>query len=304
MTSQKQLEQKQNLGSRLTHFENLIEEGSLSVDELRRRYERLTKQVDDYESLYEKCGNNSAGETGVDDLDQLIERYHVIGDKIHLNDTAAVNNPNNSNENNDITKTRDQQIQLRRLEIPRFDGNIGKWIPFKSSLLTLVDARSDISDLEKHVYFRDSFPGEALQTIEHYQLTGEKYKDAWGALLRAFDVPRILLARVIDALIDIPRPKAGSAKDVTAFLNELRSHISTLETFNESSVAWQVRLAERALPPEMLQEWNKQIDSDEYLTIEQFFNFLTRYARACASLETSSTPRTSSPAQNVNIPRR
>ncbi|XP_015186017.1 PREDICTED: uncharacterized protein LOC107071493 isoform X2 [Polistes dominula] len=284
MASRKQLRQeRQALESRLSHVENLIKEGNLSKKELGKRYERLTNLVDSYEQLYRKCVDDDIKEGGFDELEQLVERYLAIGDKIDSDDTTAVTS--DSNRNNDTMNTCHQQIQFRRIEIPRFDGDMGKWLSFKSNFLTLVDARRDLSDLEKHVYLRDALSGQAFQTIQHYQLTGEYYKAAWGALLTAFDIPRILLARAFDALIDIPRPKTRSAKDITAFLNELRSHISTINSFNNLD-ALLVRLAERALPLDMLQEWDKQTGSNEYPTIEQFFDFLTRSTRSSTPLQT------------------
>ncbi|XP_015188714.1 PREDICTED: uncharacterized protein LOC107072912 [Polistes dominula] len=227
---------------------------------------------------------------GVDSLNPIIERYFAIGDKFYSGDTAAVSNTNGSHGDDGTTNTRDQQIRLRRIEIPKFDGDIGKWIQFKRSFMTLVDARTDMSDLEKHIYFREALTGRALQTIATYAPTGQNYKNAWEILLKTFDRQRMLLARAIDAFIDTPRPKNMSIEEMTRLAGDLRANADTITSFNIPH-ALMVRLGERILPRDLRQEWDKQLDADNYPTMNQLCDFVNEYT--LRSVASSNTPSTS-----------
>ncbi|XP_043498418.1 uncharacterized protein LOC122521644 [Polistes fuscatus] len=178
MESVKRLRRERKiLNGRLTYLENLVWEGNSETDELVARYERLTKQIDEYERSHRECIDFGPEEDEeFNDLEDLFNRYHSIGSKIKKKRTYAANIANDSSIISNQTSTTERQIKLKRIEIPRFDGKLEEWLEFKRDFLALIDARTDISDLEKHAYLPDALHGCALEVIKLYSVNGSNYK--------------------------------------------------------------------------------------------------------------------------------
>ncbi|XP_043485821.1 uncharacterized protein LOC122513498 [Polistes fuscatus] len=328
MKSKKQLGREQRiLKMRLTCLEKVIEVGKLSTEDLINRYELLTKQLDKYKLL---CADGDSEEEEFNELKQILNRYYAIGKRIDASKMSAVNttskmaavnitsnmaavnttiktsadNSVNTNTTSEASVNTNTIIKKRSIEIPKFDGDIDKWLSFKNCFLTYIDARTDLSDLCKLIYLRDSLVGMPLSVLQTYPLTGENYKISWAYLLERFDVQSVHLARALDALIDIPRLETTSIEDITQFVNNLRARVRTVNFFNKP-YALQVRLAERALPHAILQEWIKRIDLYDYPTIEKLCDFLTEFEyRSSAFTDFSSSTRTERSAKRKQPDRR
>ncbi|XP_043485901.1 uncharacterized protein LOC122513561 [Polistes fuscatus] len=216
MKSVKRLRRERKiLKGRLTSLENLVGEGKSKINELVNRYERLTKLIEEYERSYRDCVDISPEEEEeFNDLENLFNRYHTVGSIIDEKRTPAANIANDSSITSNQTSTTERQIKLKRIEIPRFDGKLEEWLEFKKGFLTLIDARTDISDLEKHAYLRDALHSRALEVIKLYSVDGSNNNIAWETLLEKYDRKRVLLARLLDAILDLKYSANNSARGI------------------------------------------------------------------------------------------
>ncbi|KAI4476826.1 hypothetical protein M0804_013270 [Polistes exclamans] len=274
MKPKQQLKLKRRiLKMRLTCLEKVIEARKLSTENLIDRYELLTKRLDEYKLLH---ADGDLDEEEFNELKQILNRYYAIGLIIDAKKSPAINTTNETNVNTNTTNNVQPLSKKQSIEIPKFDGDFDKWLSFKDSFLTYIDTRSDLSDLGKLLYLRDSLVGIPLISIQSYPLTGEYYKTSWTTLLKQFDAQYIHLGRALDALIDIPRLETTSIEDITQFVDNLRAKVKTINSFNKP-YALQVRLVERALPYAIQQEWYKHVDLYDYPTIEKLYDFLTEF---------------------------
>ena len=78
-------------------------------------------------------------------------------------------------------------------ELPRFDGSLHQWISFKNTFSTMSDARTNISDLEKFLYLRNSLKSEASNKVSVYNVSADNYKNAWQILVDSYEKKRILV---------------------------------------------------------------------------------------------------------------
>ncbi|XP_043498471.1 uncharacterized protein LOC122521797 [Polistes fuscatus] len=268
--------ERKALKIRLTYFENLINEGKLDAGEMIHRYARLTKQIDGYEKSHQDCIYSGPEEEKFNDLDIFLDRYYAIGTKINARGTKIDESGTKINASEtDADRTIDvPQIQVPQIDVPKFDGDINKWISYKNSFLTLIDSRTDITDIEKLLYLRDSLVGTPLKRLEMYDIIAENYKVSWNVLLDTYDQKRVILAQSFDALINTPKQENSSFEGLTRLLDNARARINIIDSFDMSAQALKVRLVERTLPDVIREEWDKRLNPDVYPTIEQLFEFL------------------------------
>ncbi|KAI4475601.1 hypothetical protein M0804_014206 [Polistes exclamans] len=284
--------ERKALKIRLTYFEKLINEGKLDAREMIHRYARLTEQIGRYEQSHQECIDSSPEEEEFNDLDALLDRYYAIGAEINARENkidASEIKIDTSEKKMDANETNTD----RTIDVPQFNGDINNWISYKNSFLTLIDSRTDMTDIEKLLYLRNSLIGKPLERLVVYDLIGENYKVSWNVLLDTYDRKRVILAQSFDALIDAPKQKNPTLEGLTRLLDNARARINIIDYFDMSEQALKVRLVERTLPDVIREEWDKRLNSNVYPSIEQLFEFLEEtILRLAASKDSSLTTKT------------
>ncbi|XP_043493920.1 uncharacterized protein LOC122518868 [Polistes fuscatus] len=264
---------RRTLKMQLSILEQVIAGDKLDETTLVGRFKKITKHLEAYEQAQLECDDENLGEEEVQEVTLILHRYHTLETRIQSNPTPAANITNDSSITSNQTSTTERQIKLKRIEIPRFDGKLEEWLEFKKDFLTLIDARTDISDLEKHAYLRDALHGRALEVIKLYFVDGSNYKLAWETLLEKYDRKRVLLARLLDAILDLTRSADNSARGIQKLIRDTEAYLNMIDSFNEPH-ALQVRIIERLLPPSVREEWDRQLNSDDYPTRKELYKFL------------------------------
>lgn len=81
-------------------------------------------------------------------------------------------------------------IQLPKISIPHFDGDLLQWITFRDTYKSLVHDNSKLSDVEKYHYLLSAVSGSDGAVVLSISLSGSNYSVAWKALLERFNNPR------------------------------------------------------------------------------------------------------------------
>ncbi|XP_043496379.1 uncharacterized protein LOC122520346 [Polistes fuscatus] len=257
----------------LTIFEQEIDGEKLDETTLVGRFKKITKHLEAYDQAQLECDDEDLGEEEIQEVTLILRQYHAIEARVHPNPVPAAKIPNDSSIISNQTSTTERPIKLKRIEIPKFDGRLEKWLEFKKGFLTLIDARTDISDLEKHAYLRDALQGRALEVITLYSGDGSNYKLAWEALLEKYDRKRVLLARLLDAILDLTHSEDDSARGIQKLIRDTEAYLNMIDSFNEPH-ALTVRVIERLLPRRVREEWDRQLNSDDYPTLKELYKFL------------------------------
>ncbi|XP_043499935.1 uncharacterized protein LOC122522717 [Polistes fuscatus] len=264
---------RRTLKMQLTIFEQEIAGERLDEITLVGRFKKITKHLEAYDQAQLECDDKDLGEEEIQEVTLILRRYHAIEARVHPNPVPAANIPNDSSIISNQTSMTERPIKLKRIEIPKFDGRLEKWLEFKKGFLTLIDARTDISDLEKHAYLRDALQGRALEVITLYSGDGSNYKLAWEALLEKYDRKRVLLARLLDAILDLTHSEDDSARGIQKLIRDTEAYLNMIDSFNEPH-ALTVRVIERLLPRRVREEWDRQLNSDDYPTLKELYKFL------------------------------
>ncbi|KAI4490308.1 hypothetical protein M0802_010776 [Mischocyttarus mexicanus] len=258
--------ERAHLKARLTHLERLIEQGKLNISEMRSRHDGLQEQLKDYEQSSVKGLNDGADETEFTDFDELADRYYAIGTKI--NEIASTSIPTPSR----ATAETPRSIALPHVDLPHFDGDLESWPAYKENFVSLIDERTDISEIEKFTYLRGSLRGSARKTLDSYRPTAANYKIAWNALLEMYDRPRLLIAYSIDAILNMEIPRDNDRAGMESLMHDARARVNHLTSLGLTLLT---HLYARLTPRQHHAEWRKRVGSDTYPSIEDLYKFWT-----------------------------
>lgn len=121
-------------------------------------------------------------------------------------------------------------VRLPKLDIPIFSGKVLKWQTFWEQFRVSVHDRS-ISDAEKLVYLRQALKnGTAKNTIEGLSRSGEHYEEAIAHFRDRFDWPRLIHQSHVKEIMETPRFKDGSSRELRRFHNVMQQHIRALKS--------------------------------------------------------------------------
>ncbi|XP_070163515.1 uncharacterized protein [Polyergus mexicanus] len=69
-------------------------------------------------------------------------------------------------------------VKLPNIELPKFDGNYERWIPFRDLFESLIASNAVLSPVQKLHYLRSTLSGEAAKVIMALEVTNDNYETA------------------------------------------------------------------------------------------------------------------------------
>ncbi|KAI4490303.1 hypothetical protein M0802_010771 [Mischocyttarus mexicanus] len=259
--------ERAHLKARLTHLERLIVQGKLDINEMRSRHGRLREQLKDYE-LSSVKGLNDGEFT---DFDELADRYYAI--ETRINGIAGASIPTPSPNPSRATVETPRAIALSHIDLPHFDGDLESWPAYKENFVSLIDERTDLSEVDKFSYLRGSLRGSARNALNSNRPTAANYKIAWNALLETYDRPRLLIAHAIDAILDLEIPRDNDRAGLEGLMHDARARVNHLTSLGLTPLTVLTHLYARLTPRQHQAEWPKRAGSDAYPSIEDLFTF-------------------------------
>ncbi|KAI4473199.1 hypothetical protein M0802_016261 [Mischocyttarus mexicanus] len=274
----------------MTRLEKLITEGSLAPAEIDARSDRLKALMSRYDNLHETLDEHEKDHEEFNDLDELHDTYYALIAKLSENTNRIASTSSTTTSCATHIET-PRLISLPRINIPKFDGNFEKWIPYRDGFMTLVGSRTDINELEKLEYLRESLLGLPRETVSQFSVKEGSYKLAWEALLVAYDRKRLLLAQHVDALLATQKPKITNLKGMTRLINDTCARIRAIDSLDLTPHTVITRVIENAIPDKCRDEWEKRLNPDVFPTIDEILGFLNNVMlRKSTSKRTSREP--------------
>lgn len=185
------------------------------------------------------------------------------------------------------------QIQLPKINIPKFDGEYGKWPTFKDLFEKVVHSQK-ISAVQKMWYLKTNLIGEAERLIRHLSLTDNNYDTAWTILKDRFSNKRVLTATLIQQMLDIPNV-ASDAKAIKDFHDIVQENLAAISNMEVDTTNWD---------PLLLQLLVKKLDRHthglyeasiknprELQSIKNFLKFLEQRFQALESMGSKEKPK-------------
>ncbi|XP_036150126.1 uncharacterized protein LOC118648036 [Monomorium pharaonis] len=274
----------------LIELDNVLNEGRCSRINVNLRLKRVTDLFCEYENLHEELVELNSDNELVGKITWIRGTYYDVASRVQ-----GMSNPDETVQQAMGQTTFLEKQRLLKLpvaELPKFDGSHDKWLSFKNTYLTMIDSRSDIDDLVKFLYLKNTLQGEALNKISVYDTSAANYKLAWGLLVESYEKKRVLVLKHLDAILDIRPLSKATSTELARLIDDARQHIGMLETLqapvDERMV---VRILERALPRETRDKWEETITLDEVPGLAPFYKFISEAIFRLSTLEQDNTRR-------------
>ena len=106
-------------------------------------------------------------------------------------------------------------INLPRIKIPTFDGNIFNWRLFWEQFQATVHDKPHLEEVDKVTYLRDALKdGPARNVVQGLTQTAESYQDTVRCLKDHYDRPRLIHREHVWSIVQAPPMKAGNGKEI------------------------------------------------------------------------------------------
>ena len=97
----------------------------------------------------------------------------------------------------------EEQINLPKLIITPFDGNILNWVSFWDQFESSIHLKNNISDIDKFSYLRSFLSPRAEETVSGLTLTAENYAEAVDLLKKRYGNPQILINSYMEQFVSL-----------------------------------------------------------------------------------------------------
>nr|XP_029720545.1 uncharacterized protein LOC115262282 [Aedes albopictus] len=127
------------------------------------------------------------------------------------------------------------KVQLPRITLPRFSGDIEEWLAFRDLYVALVYSSAELPTIEKYHYLRSQLDGEALNVISSLPLTPANYTVAWNLLTARYSNKKMLKRKQVQTLFELPELKRENARELHDFTDNFEKVIKTLDQIVEDA---------------------------------------------------------------------
>lgn len=228
------------------HFEKM--RTNLNSDTLNRGslIARFTKTKSDYEEF-----SKQIEELMLSDPDnEIVQDFYKMSDIFYEIESECdlPNHDNTINSTRENVSERSREMDLPKIEIPKFDDNLSEWLTFRNTFVTLVHD-SKLTALQKFSHLKTCLKGTATDKIKIYSLSDKNYKKAWKYLNESYGEKRHLAVNYYDAILEMRKVLREDESELTKLIDDARQNMSMLESLDfvldENMI---LRILEKCLP--------------------------------------------------------
>ena len=125
-------------------------------------------------------------------------------------------------------------VNLPKLEIPSFNGDILRWSEFWDSFEATVENNHTLSSIEKLSYLNSKLAGEAKQAVSGILLSNENYEVTKTLLKERFGKTQSVVNSHYTQLINM-KPAVNTTKGLRALYDNFERHFRSLEALQQDT---------------------------------------------------------------------
>ncbi|CAF4751000.1 unnamed protein product [Pieris macdunnoughi] len=201
------------------------------------------------------------------------ERVEAVQHRLSLVSNSS-NNNNNSHLNN--------QIRLPTIKLPTFDGNYLKWLEFRDTFDSLINANDTLPDISKFHYLRSSLEGGAVVTIKSIEFTSENYLVAWELLCNRYNNKNVLINNHLKSLFSLESLNRESHRSLRYIIDHVSKNLRALNTLGEHTDKWDslvIYIVVQKLDSVTSIKWEEyKLNLGGSIELEDFYQFLRQRA--------------------------
>jgi hypothetical protein len=196
-------------------------------------------------------------------------------------------------------------VNLPRLDLPSFDGNITEWMSFRDLFVTAVHNKS-LSDSQRLIHLKSVLTGEAAPLIRSTIITDANYAIAWKQLQDRYQNDRELLFAVLRRLLSQQQVSVCSAASIRSLADTTRECISSLDvlslTLDKTSNAILLYITFQKLDSASKEMWEESLNHNDIPDLGDLFKFMEQRGRALLAGSTTRVPARTTTVPDVKKP--
>ncbi|XP_066585911.1 uncharacterized protein [Prorops nasuta] len=261
--------------SQITNFNNTLDKGTSDTAAIKLRIKRLTELYHTFEESLDELMILDPQENHQVKFDAIQERFYTLASRVEnlliiagtsitsCNETRSdTRSDAQSNESATVANnTQFRTAKLPEITLPVFNGKYEEWLTFKNAFCSMIDARNDITDLDKF---------------------GANYSKAWELLERSYEVKRILISKHISSILNLPIVEKEIAKGFSKLADDMQQHVASLEYLGvRVAPEIAVHLLESKLPRSAMNQWESGLSREEFPDIDKMYESVYNQIPRC-----------------------
>ena len=198
-------------------------------------------------------------------------------------------------------------IELPKIKVPTFSGDIMGWSTFWSTFQSTVDDRTELSDSQKLNYLRQAVKDPALQLLLNSPMeTPDTYKDIIRELKDRFQKTREIHQALVKTITSLTSPKYNRA-DLRMTYDIFKTSITNLKSTKHYTIeSFLSSLLYALLPAKLQLPWDQATRKEKGVPpIDQLLSFLKDHAETLPAVNSHPPEKTQDPAsKGTSNPRR
>ena len=180
---------------------------------------------------------------------------------------------------------RKSHLNLPKLDIQTFDGDLLRWKEFWDSYSTCIDDNVDLSNIEKFTYLKSKLSGEAHDSISGLELSNENYPVALSILKDRFGNKQTIINLHYTKLMEVP-PSTSQVDKLRSMRDTIEKHLRSLKAYGED-IDQQifVSIITSKLPKDILLQLELQKGCKQEWTVQNLRDLLNNLVSAKESAE-------------------
>ncbi|XP_076660338.1 uncharacterized protein LOC143363666 [Halictus rubicundus] len=270
-----------------------IERLRLLFDKFNANQNELALLIDDYDAIEQQR------ETVTNHYDD------VIATALELSATSksraqTQDERDNARDVQRVSKADPTIVRLPKIDLPKFDGRMEKWVTFKDAFVTMIHSHPSLSNIQKMNYLQLSLTGQAQFAIGAFRISEDNYETAWNHLAEIYDNKRALVLRHAALLRETPKMPNDSSEAIRDLASYMQLHIRSLQALGRNWEDIANDLLTSILVSRMGKDtrkcWEQTLSDTEMPKLMDIFKFLNIASHQSKDYE-STTPR---PSNNFN----
>ncbi|CAK9829641.1 hypothetical protein ANTRET_LOCUS6944, partial [Anthophora retusa] len=173
--------------------------------------------------------------------------------------------------------------RLPVIKFPTFNGNLGDWIRFRDTFVSLVHNCDKLTDIDRFNYLTSTLTGPASRVIESLGISEINYKIAWTRLKERYENPNALAYYHLNGLLNIVPVKKSDGVALIEFIDTANNHVHALESLMSPTEIWNALINSyliKLLDFTTTDEWEKRtVDATARPTFHDLSKFIEQRAQ-------------------------
>lgn len=160
------------------------------------------------------------------------------------------------------------QVELPKLAIRPFSGDITDWTTFWDSFESAIDSSSGLTDIDKFNYLKSLLEKSAAEAVSGLTLTADNYKEAVLILKKRFGNKQQIISKHMDTLLKLEAVSSQhNLKGLRHLYDLVESQVRGLKSLGVESNSYGSLLFSvllQKIPPELRLIMSRKITEDDW----------------------------------------